>query len=391
MSDAAWGDWRPVQRRAVLVGIAGIAVCAFGAFWQRSQFFSALLVGWLYWTGIGVGCLGLLLLHNVTGGAWGRTVRRQFVAGASGIALSAVLFLPLLPGLPALYPWARPDEVAHDSLLAHKQPYLNVPFFLARAAGYFAMWLGVLGYVRWRERRAARSGSAEDDRSLRLASAQGLPLYGLLVTFAAVDWGMSLEPHWTSHIYGVLVMIGQGLSALAFCTAALLLLPRRAVEAPPAPAGSRQDLGTLLLAFTMLWAYMSLSQFLIVWYANLPEEVPWYLRRTQHGWQWVAGALVLLHFFVPFALLLSRELKRSPRYLAAVAVGLLAMRWLDVLWLIEPAFEREGTFVPWLDAAATAAIGGLWVAFFAWRMDRTPGAAPAAAGLDRTVSGGAVA
>jgi hypothetical protein len=371
MSDSRAREWHAVQRWALVVAAVGIAVCAAGAFWQRQAFFAGLLVGWMYWTGIGVGCLGLLLLNNVTGGAWGAAIRRQLVAGASGMALSALLFLPLAAGLADLYPWARPDVVAHDPMLQHKQPYLNVPFFLARAAGYFVVWLLLLGYVGWRERRAARTGSPRDQRVVRMASAQGLLLYGLTVTFAAVDWGMSLEPHWTSHIYGVLLMIGQALSGLAFCSAALLLLPTRDIERPLPPASSRQDLGTLLLAFTMLWAYMSLSQFLIIWYANIPEEATWYVRRTQGGWQWAAGALVALHFFVPFALLLSRQLKRNPRALAAVAVGLLAMRWVDLVWLIEPAFDRVGPFVPWLDLAATAAMGGLWIAFFAWRMGRT--------------------
>jgi hypothetical protein len=234
-----------------------------------------------------------------------------------------------------------------------------------RMGVYWLVWLAMLFFVRMTSSRVYATETPAA-RRIRVVSGVGLALSGLAITFASFDLGMSLEPKWYSTIYGVIFFVGQGLAALAFAIVSLAYWPP--VENALVSAGRDQlhDLGKLLLAFTMFWAYVSFSQFLIIWYGNLPEEVVWYERRLAHGWQWVAIAIAVFHFMLPFVVLLGRGIKRQARPLAAVALGILAMRWLDTVWQIEPAFTREGVFVPWLDLAITAAIGGVWLLYFTW-------------------------
>jgi hypothetical protein len=358
-----------------IVAVAGIALAALGWSLDATQFFRAYLVGWLYWLAISLGSLLLLLLHNLTGGAWGWSVRHILVAAASTLPLLGILFLPIALGLVQIYEWADPSRVSEDPILAHKAPYLNQQSFILRAGIYWLIWLAVLIFVRWSSRRTYPDhGSAA--RRVRVASGISIALSGLAITFASFDLGMSLEPHWYSTIYGVIFFVGQGLAALAFAIAALVYWPQDEYPFAAAP-DELHDLGKLLFAFTMLWAYVSFSQFLIVWYGNLPEEIPWYLRRLSNGWQWVAIAIAIFHFVVPFVILLGRGVKRQARTLGKIALWMLAMRWLDTVWQIEPAFEREGVFVPWLDLAITAAIGGLWLLYCTWQL--TPVAVPARA------------
>jgi hypothetical protein len=242
---------------------------------------------------------------------------------------------------------------------------LNPWWFYLRAGVYWLIWLAMLFFLRLTSRRV-HPPDTDASRRIRVVSGIGLGLSGLAITFASFDLGMSLEPHWYSTIYGVIYFVGQGLAALAFAIVALAHWPKldnaHLIGAPD----DFHDLGKLLLAFTMFWAYVSFSQFLIIWYGNLPEEVVWYERRFVNGWQWAAVAIAVFHFILPFVVLLGRGIKRQPKALAAVALWILAMRWLDTVWQIEPAFNRESVVAPWLDLAVTAAIGGLWLVYFSW-------------------------
>jgi hypothetical protein len=350
-----------VARGALVAGGVGAVLCAVGAFLDPTQFFRAWLVAWVYWTGAALGSVAILMINHVTGGAWGAAIRRFLEATLRLLPLLAVLFLPIALGVSHLYEWAQPEHVAHDALLQHKQPYLNVPFFLLRTVGYFAAWILVSrALLKWSDAQDASTDPLPTER-LELISRGGLLLMGLTMTFASVDWMMSLEPHWFSTIYGVIFMAGSALTALAFGI----------VLAAAARAGTRladaispdqfHDLGKLLLAFTMLWAYFNFSQFLIVWSGNLPEEIPWYLRRTVGPWRAVTIGLVLFHFALPFVILLSRQVKRRPGALAVVAVAMLVARFLDVAWMVMPAFGRDGFPIGWLDVAAFVAVGGLFV------------------------------
>jgi len=364
-----------VQSRARLAGLAALAVCGIGFFVAREQFFRSYLLGYMLVLGITLGSLAILMLQHLTGGAWGLVIRRILEAAVRTMPVLVVLFLPLLAGLSELFLWARPEAVAADTALQAKRPYLNIPFFIARAVFYFAAWTG-LAFVltRWSAEQDTlpEALAASRARRFRLLGAPGLLLYGLTVTFAAVDWVMSLDPHWFSTIIGVLIMGGQGLSALAFAIAALAVLARHEPLASLVRPSHFHDLGKLLLAFVMLWAYFSFSQFLIIWSANLPEEIPWYLHRMHGGWQWVALALVIGHFALPFLVLLSRETKRRAPILMRVAVALILMRLFDLFWLIAPNFHGEHLRVHWMDLAAPIGIGGVWLSFFVANLRTRP-------------------
>ncbi len=361
-----------LQRRALLVGAVGLALCFGGLAVSPVQFLQSYLQAYLFWIGIALGCLALLMLHHLVGGAWGFRVRRLLEAGTRTFPLLAVLLVPLLLGLGSLYPWARPEEVAAEELLQHKSLYLNVPFFVLRAVVYFAVWMLLAAFLNRWSLEQDRTGDRSLARRLQGLSGPGLVLYGLTVTFSAIDWVMSLEPRWYSTIYGMLFMAGQGLEALAFVIVVAHLLGRRNPLSDVASPAHFHDLGNLLLTFLMLWAYMAFSQFLIIWAENLTEEIPWYLHRTAGGWQGIAVALIILQFALPFVLLLSRATKRNSGALAAAATVILLMRYVDLFWLVAPAFHPAGLRVHWMDAAAPLGIGGLWISAFLWRLKQMP-------------------
>ena len=263
-----------------------------------------------------------------------------------------------------LYPWTNADLVAHDEVLRHKQLYLNTPFFLARAALYFLVW-NVLSYF-------LNAWSLEQDRNpdpriarrMQKLSAGGLLAYGLTITFAAFDWLMSLEPHWFSTIYGVLIMGGQALSALAFLIVALVWLSRRPPLDRIVVAAHFHDLGNLLLAFVMLWAYFSFSQYLIIWSGNLPAEITWYTHRLQTGWRWVGTSAHSVSFRGAVRAVAVAGVKRDPQMLVKVAIAVLIVRLLDLFWLIAPEFHPAGIAVSWLDVVLPMTLGSIWLGCF---------------------------
>ena len=352
------------QRLAAILGLVGVGLSALGFVLNRERFFQSWLLAYLFWLGPTLGSMGILMLQHITGGRWGVALRRTLEAGMKTLPLMVVFFLPIVAGMEQLFEWMHADVVAHDPILQHKSVYLNRDFFLLRAGIYFAVWL-VVAYAlsRW-SLRQDHDPSPRVDRRLHFVSRGGLMLYALTMTFAAVDWAMSLEPHWYSHIYGVIVIGGQILTAMMFAVVIATSLARIPSVGEFIDEERFHDFGKLLLAFIMLWAYFALSQFLIIWSANLPEETPWYLTRRSGAWQILAVALILFHFAVPFVLLLSRTLKRSPAMLSSVVLGLLFMRYVDLYWLVAPAFQGKSFSPHWLDFATMLAMGGLWVAFF---------------------------
>ncbi len=285
----------------------------------------------------------------------------------------AVLFLVLLPGLPALYEWARPEAVAASAVLQHKSPYLNPHAFLIRAAIYFASWASIAWLLNsWSRRQDRGQRTIFLSERCRTISGPGLVVYGATVTLASIDWVMSLEPSWYSSIFPPLFAAGQILSGLAFAIAALLVAAgQRPLESVVLP-DQRRDMGNLLLAFVMIWAYLSFSQFMIIWSEDLPEETPWYLNRLRGGWQWIALALVLMQFAVPFLLLLWREAKMNARSLTWIAALVLAMRFIDIVWWVEAAYGEPVSMYSLADVAALLAIGGIWIWLFARRLRRSP-------------------
>jgi hypothetical protein len=370
-------EWDRVQRAALVAAGGGLLLCAVGALFSQQQFFRSWLVALLFWLGIALGCMAIVMLQHLTGGAWGLVLRRLLESASRTVPLLAVLFVPLAFGLAQVYPWADAGwraeyQAEHGGHGFTKADYLSPALFLARAAVYFALWIG-LAFVlsRWSGEQD-RTADPRLPRRFRLFSAPGLMVYGLTVTFASIDWVMSLEPEWYSTIYGVMFGTGQVLGAMAFAIAVLILLADRPPLRDVVSPGHLRDLGNLMLAFVMLWAYMSFSQFLLIWSANLVEEVPWYLRRGQGGWQYVAVALVLFHFALPFLMLMSRDVKHSRGTLAAVAGLVLVMRFVDLFWLVVPSFYEGELRVHWLDLAALVGVGGAWLAFFIWQLKRMP-------------------
>lgn len=353
---------------ALGAGVVGGLLCAAGWAWFPQQFYPAYLTAFLFWMGISLGALGVVMLHQLTGGGWGQPVRRVLEATFLTLPLMGVLFLPLLRGMPVLYLWSRADVVAHDVILQRKAGYLNVAGFQIRAAVYFALWIVFAAVMSWMARgRQPIIATPARDR-LGLVAGLGMVVWALTTTFASVDWGMSLEPHWFSSMYGVLFMGGQGVSGLAFGIIVTAILARHAGWPQSLSVDRLHDLGNLLLAFVLFWSYVSIMQYLIIWSANLPEETPYYAHRTNGGWQFVALALVILHFLLPFLLLLWRQTKRRPEWLLSVAGLVLFMRWVDLTWQVIPAFSPDAVRVSWLHFVTPIAIGGLWLTVFTWRL-----------------------
>jgi hypothetical protein len=359
-----------LARLAFIAGGAGASISVIGGFFDSAQFFRSYIVAYIFWLAIPLGSLAFLMLHFLVGGGWGVMIRRLLESATRTLPLLTLLFVPLLFGLQAIYPWASPGHVAEDEILRQKSAYLNVPFFIARTILYLGLW-GVLGYFlnRWSREQDA-SAELPAGKRMRRLSGPGLLIYLFTMSFASVDWIMSIEPHWSSTIYGVIWVINQGVAALAFAIVGLSWLGSREPLATRLRPSHFQDLGNLLLAFIMLWAYMMFSQYLIIWSGNLAEEIPWYIARTEGLWRWLPPLLVFFHFFVPLFLLLMRDVKRNRNALVWVAAGVLVMRLLDTYWMIVPGFENSA--VHWLDATLMIGMGGLWLGVFLWQLQKMP-------------------
>ena len=362
MNDALTRELDLIPRRAwVLSAIAG-GFCALGIFFSRAQFFQSWFFAWLFWLGVSLGALTILMIQFLTGGAWGLAIRRLCEAAIAVVPLLAVLFLPVLFGTGDLFPWTHPTA-AQARAWTHKQIYLSTPFFTARALLYFAIFIAFVAALRrWSIQHEL--GVVTATQRLQRLSSGGLVAYALRINFASTDWVLSLEPGWYSTMLAVVFMTSQLLSALALMTALLGALAHHEPLASTLTAKHFHDLGNLLLAFVIFWAYVAFSQFLIIWSGNLPKEIGWYLHRRSGGWQWVALMLAAFQFFVPFALLLSRATKRHKQRLAVIATLVFAASIVNVFWLVVPAFHPGSLRVHWLDAAAFLAVGSAWVAMF---------------------------
>jgi hypothetical protein len=359
-----------LQRAGLVVGVVGLALCGLGYSADHEQFLRSYLMAYVFWVSVALGSLALLMVSHLSGGGWGIVARRVFEASSRTLPFLALAFLPIAFGLKDLYLWAKPDQLATDAIIQHKAPYLNQGFFLIRTLIYFVIWSGIAWTLSAWSRR--QDGGADTALRMQRLSGGGLLVYAITVFFMSVDWIMSLDPHYYSSIYGMLFMVGQALSGMAFSIAILALVSRRGPLSRVLGVNHLHDLGKLTLAFVMLWAYLTFSQFLIIWSANLPEEIPWYLARMQGGWGWVGLVLIFGHFFLPFFLLLNRDLKRNPRTLAFIAMLILVIRLADMFWLIGPAHGTTQVSVHWLDAVAPVTLGGLFVALFLWQLGTRP-------------------
>ena len=363
-------ELRRLSTRALIVGVVFTALLIIGAFIDRKQFFQAYLVGFIFWAGITLGSLALLMLQHLTGGTWGLVIRRVLEAATRTLPLIIILFVPLILGIKQLYPWTNAAVMNTTPALQQKAKYLNPSFFLIRAAIYFAFWSLLALLLNWLSLEQDRTADKNIRKRLQFVSGPGLGLLIISITFAAVDWVMSLEPAWFSTIYGLLFVASWSLSALALTIIVMSWLRKREPMIRIAQPAHFHDWGNLLLTLVMLWTYFAFSQYLIIWSGNLPEETTWYVARKHGGWGVIAIAIVILQFAFPFLVLLSRAAKKSSERLALLAVLILLMRFVDAVWLIEPAFNQEHFHLSWMDFAAPIAMGGLWLAAFSWQLEK---------------------
>jgi len=365
-----------LQRWGLVAGFWGLLAGIIGAFLNVDQFLRSWLIGFLFCIGLSMGSLALLMMQHMTGGQWGLVSRRVCEAATRNLPVVALMFVPILLGMPRLYKWAVPGAAATDHIIQMKAPYLNMPFFVGRAILFFAVWVlasWLLNAWSAGQDRGEVAVHPSDTRRFRAISAPGLLIYVITMTFASVDWIMSLDPHWYSTIFGFILVAGQGLASLALIIAVLAALSD--VEPLATYLNPRLhflDLGKLLLAFVMLWTYFSFSQLLIIWAGNLPEEIPFFFTRFRGGWQYVSVIILLGHFALPFTLLLSRDIKRRPHLLAQIAVFVLVMRVVDLIWLVEPMFPHQGFPIHWMDIALPVGLTGVWMFLFARNLRSRP-------------------
>ncbi len=369
-----------LQSRSLVLGIAGLAATGAGFAVNAEMVLRSYLLAFMLWGGVAIGCLGLLMLHHMVGGGWGVAIRRLLEAGTRTFPLVFLLFLPIAIGAHSLYEWTHADVVAKDPILQHKAVYLNTTGFYIRAAVYFAIWMFLSARLNALSKRQETEGYWPVRPSLQRVSAPGLILHALAVTFAGVDWVMSLEPHWFSTIYGAIFIVNQALSCFAIMIFVICFLSTKEPMKGVVKTQTYHDLGSLLFAFNMLWAYVSFSQLIIIWSANLPEEIAYYIKRLRGGWEYIGLAVFLFHFVVVFFLLLNRPVKRNPSLLGKVALWVLAMRVLDLVWVIMPAFSHGmENGVPsahfelsalWISFAAAVGLGGIWMYVFAMQLKK---------------------
>ena len=377
-----------MRSRSLVVGVV-FSVLALGltlGLGQWDLFLRSWLFSFMFWLGLTTGALVLLMLQYTSGGNWGRLGRRIWEAAAGNWWLMFLFWLPIAIGMKRLYVWATvpKDPAQLAKFMEHYGAdkihyYLNTPFFLVRGVLYFAGW-AILYYFlkRWSIREEAGTTTPSQFVFIQNLSGFGIVFYGLTITFASIDWTMSLYPEWWSTVWGMLFMVGQVLTTFCFT----IWLFTRLSEIEPVSRIFKvdylHDFGKLMFAFVVLWAYLSFSQWLIIWSGNMLSEIRWYIMRLQHGWQYFGTLLIFVHFVFPFALLLSRNTKRSRRKIVAIAFLVMFMRLVDLFWLTAPNFY-PGTGAGLnnfhlLDAAmyiiCPIAMGGIWLFFFYLRLSK---------------------
>lgn len=376
-----------LQQRAIVAAIVGIVLCGIGFFVYGKDsvdyFFESYLVAFMFVLGLSLGSLGLLLLQHLTSGHWGVMIRRPLESATRVLPIVAILFLPVATlGMNHLYAYTSPAHgwigaptSGEGQLSDLQKSYLVTggPLgFYARAIIYFVIWLGLMFiFNRWSKEQDVNREDRALRRRFKMLAGPGIILYVFVMTFAAIDWVMSLSPHWASTIYGFIFVIGQIISSMSLAIAVLVLLSRTSPMEGIVQSRHLHDLGKLLFAFVMLWAYFSFSQLLIIWSGNQPEEITFYHTRLYGSWGIVAIIVCVFHFFVPFFFLLPRDVKRSAKLLPTIALWLIFMRIVDVYWFERPEFTSSA--MPTLmDAGAIIALGGIWLAAYARNLKTEP-------------------
>jgi hypothetical protein len=364
---------RKIYQRSLIVGVVFSIAAIILAITNPDQFYRGYLLGFLCWLGVSLGSMSIVMIRHLTGGGWGMVIRRILGAAMRTLPLLAILFIPIIIAVVQhrIYPWAMPTESVQDPYIREhlekhsfiKAAYLNQTGFIIRAVIYFVIW-NVLSFLlsMW-SRQTDRPGAPDNTQKFKAVAGPGLILYAFTISFAAIDWVMSLDPSWISTIFGLIILIGEVLSAMCFAVVVERILVNYKPMSEMLKPDFVHDHGKWMLTFIMMWAYFSFSQWLIIWAGNLPNEITFYTKRLSFGWGKVGLFLALFHFAVPFAILLSRPFKRNIRKLVWLAIWLMLMRWVDLFWIIEPNF-MQGLGITIADVVVPIAIGGFWLAYF---------------------------
>ena len=363
-------SWNRLPLIAGAFALLGAVACAILGAGNPKQFFFSWLASFLFFLSLALGGLFFVLIQYAAQGGWGVVLRRIGETIFATLPVMAALFVPLLFGLHDLYEWSHADAVEHDPLLAWKAPYLNVQFFLIRAALFFGLWsfIAIVYY------RGSRSQDATGDHKvsarLRKFAGPAIIVLALTQTFASIDWIMSLTPHWYSTMFGVYFFAGSWVGFIALLSVVVPAMRGAGLLDTVITPEHLHDIGKFLFAFTAFWAYISFSQFFLMWYGNLPEETIWYKARMEGSWLTVSVVLLFGHFVAPFFYLMGRDVKRRGSTLALGGAWLLVMHFVDLYWQIMPTLHPEGIRPSILDVAAFLAIGGCFVAAASWLMRR---------------------
>jgi hypothetical protein len=367
---------KKISQRSLVIGVVFAVIAVILAFVRPDEFYRAYLLGFMCWLGVALGSMAILMIRHLTGGGWGTVIRRILGAAMRTLPLLFVLFIPIFFGIHRLYIWAQPlsnieDTHLREHLKQITETYLTVNGFIVRAVFYFVVWNVLSFLLSYWSKQTDKAGAPDNSGRFKAVSGPGLILYGFTISFAAIDWIMSLDPSWISTIFGLIILIGEVLSAMCFAVVVERILFNYKPMSDMLKPDFVHDHGKWMLAFLMVWAYFNFSQWLIIWAGNLPSEITFYLRRIDGGWGSIGLFLALFGFAVPFAVLLSRPFKRNIRRLVWLAIWLLLVRYLDLFWIIEPNFSKTITLTL-ADIVVPIAIGGIWL----WYFFRNLGALP---------------
>lgn len=361
-----------LPRVALLLGLLGLIGSVIGYSTDREQFYFSYLTSFVFWCTLAVGALFFVMLHHLSGSVWSVVLRRLAENVMLVLPLLGLLFIPLFFGLSDLYSWSDPETLMADELLQKKTAFLNPTFFSIRAIIYFGIW-SVLALLLYRASlRQDKGHTAALTSTFSKISAPGMILFTLTVTFAAFDWLMSLEAHWYSTIFGVYIFSGSVVGFLGMFAVLTVYLHGKGVLVGIMSKDHFHDLGRLLFAFIIFWAYMAFSQYFLIWYANIPEETIWFLHRWMGSWKGVSLLIVFGHFVVPFFILITRMAKRSGVMLTIIGLWMLIMHWVDLHWVIMPTMHGDGFSLSWQDISTLVGIGGVVIWFFWTRVTAQP-------------------
>jgi hypothetical protein len=363
----------------VLIGVAALVMSAVGWAVNPTQFYFSYLIGWTFCVSISLGALFFVTIQHLTKAYWSVVVRRIAEALAMSFPLLVVLSIPIWLGLHDLYHWTHhdlldPESPEYDPVLAGKAPYLNIPFFLVRMGLYFGAW----SFIAWTMYRSSMQqdvqSTPDTPAQQRRTSAWALPVLAITTQFFAFDILMSLDPHWFSTIFGVYFFGGAFWSFFATTIFTASLLRRNGMLEHTITPEHYQDLGKFMFGFTVFWTYIAFSQYMLIWYANLPEETVFYRHRLEHGWEVHTTALIFGHFILPFFLTIGRWAKRLLPWITFMAVFNLVMHWFDHHWLAMPvameALHQEHASISWISLTCFIGLAGVFYGAVLYRLSR---------------------